>query len=349
MALQNAQQSKDMNLVLSSDAKPRLKWTPDLHQLFVDAVAQLGGPDKATPKSLMRVMNIHGLTLYHLKSHLQKYRLGKSQVTDQSFDENKQEGKWELCEIEPDVDDTKENEISRGLNQRTYFDAEFRELPQSDQLSLGVCYGSQNQMNESLQIARALQMQMDVQRKLHQQIEVQRHLQLRIEAQGNYLQSVLKKAQETLAGYGTYSVGVELAKAELSQLVSMVNMGCCPSSPLSAITEIDGSISKYTETKKLKGGILCSIESSLTSSESSARKEDQSDTTWNNKNTSIGLSLNPEMKEKKRSRNNICDDICVEQPSAKRFFATIDLNSKCPNEYDENGPKVIDLNCKEVE
>ncbi|KAK4358066.1 hypothetical protein RND71_023676 [Anisodus tanguticus] len=343
MALQNAQQSKDMNLVLSSDAKPRLKWTPDLHQRFVDAVAQLGGPDKATPKSLMRVMNIHGLTLYHLKSHLQKYRLGKSQY----FNENKQEGKLELCAVVPDDDDnTKENEISSGLYQMTYFDAE---LSQSDQLSLGVCDGSQNQMNESLQIGRALQMQMDVQRKLHQQIEVQRHLQLRIEAQGKYLQSVLKKAHETLAGYGTSSVGVELAKAELSQLVSMVNMGCFPSSSLSAITEIDCSISKNRESKKLKGGILCSLESSLTSSESSARKEYQSDTTWNNKNTPIGLSLNPDINEKKRSRNNICNDICVEQPSAKRFLETIDLNSKCPNEYDENGPKVIDLNCKEVE
>ncbi|XP_060215299.1 myb family transcription factor PHL8 isoform X1 [Lycium barbarum] len=318
MALQNAQQIKDMNLVLSSDAKPRLKWTPDLHQRFVDAVAQLGGPDKATPKSLMRVMNIRGLTLYHLKSHLQKYRLGKSQLTGQSFDENEQEGKLELCAIVPDDDDdddSKENEISSGLNQRTYFDAD------SDQLSLGVCDGSQNQMNESLQISQALQMQMEVQRKLHQQIEVQRHLQLRIEAQGKYLQSVLKKAQETLAGYGTSTVGVELAKAELSQLVSMVNMGCCPSSSLSAITEIDGSISKYTETKKSKGRIMSSLESSLTSFESSARKEDQSDTTWN-KNTSIALSLNQEVREKKRSRNNIC----VEQPSAKRFSEKFDLN-----------------------
>ncbi|XP_055810048.1 myb family transcription factor PHL8-like [Solanum dulcamara] len=343
MALdQNAQQSKNMNLILSSDAKPRLKWTPDLHQRFIDAVSQLGGPDKATPKSLMRVMNIHGLTLYHLKSHLQKYRLGKSQVTDQSFDENKQEVKLDLCATVPDNDDTKGNEISRGLNQRTYFDTE---LSQSDhQLSLGVCDGSQNQINESSQIERALQMQMDVQRKLHQQIEVQRHLQLRIEAQGKYLQSVLRKAQETLAGYGTSSIGVELAKAELSQLVSMVNMGCCPSSSLSAITEV-GSISKITHTKKLKDGILCSIESSLTSSESSARKEDQNDTQNNKNSTSIELPLNQETKGKKRSRHNICD----EQSSAKRFLETIDLNSKYPNEYDDNGPKVIDLNSKEVE
>ena len=42
--LQNMQ-SQDMNLVLSTDAKPRLKWTPELHQRFVDAVNQLGGPE----------------------------------------------------------------------------------------------------------------------------------------------------------------------------------------------------------------------------------------------------------------------------------------------------------------
>ena len=45
MPLQNMQQDQDMNLVLSSDAKPRLKWNPELHQRFVHAVAQLGGAD----------------------------------------------------------------------------------------------------------------------------------------------------------------------------------------------------------------------------------------------------------------------------------------------------------------
>lgn len=44
MAQQNIQ-NQDMSLVLSSDAKPRLKWTPELHQQFVNAVAQLGGAD----------------------------------------------------------------------------------------------------------------------------------------------------------------------------------------------------------------------------------------------------------------------------------------------------------------
>ncbi|KAG6505331.1 hypothetical protein ZIOFF_037686 [Zingiber officinale] len=65
----------DSGLVLTTDPKPRLRWTVELHDRFVDAVTQLGGPDKATPKTIMRVMGVKGLTLYHLKSHLQVQKL----------------------------------------------------------------------------------------------------------------------------------------------------------------------------------------------------------------------------------------------------------------------------------
>lgn len=57
--------------------KQRLRWTSDLHDRFVDAITQLGGPDRATPKGVLRVMGVPGVTIFHVKSHLQKYRLAK--------------------------------------------------------------------------------------------------------------------------------------------------------------------------------------------------------------------------------------------------------------------------------
>jgi len=56
-------------------ANARLRWTPELHRDFVNAVAQLGGLELATPTGIMRLMNTNGMTAQHIKSHLQKYRL----------------------------------------------------------------------------------------------------------------------------------------------------------------------------------------------------------------------------------------------------------------------------------
>lgn len=54
--------------------RPRVAWTPQLHKRFADVVSHLGLKD-AAPRSIMRLMNVDGLTRENVASHLQKYRL----------------------------------------------------------------------------------------------------------------------------------------------------------------------------------------------------------------------------------------------------------------------------------
>ncbi|KAI8562587.1 hypothetical protein RHMOL_Rhmol03G0046200 [Rhododendron molle] len=160
--------------------KQRLRWTSDLHDRFVDAIAQLGGPDsgyfflRATPKGVLRVMGVPGLTIYHVKSHLQKYRLAKylpESPADGSKDQKKGSG-----------DSLNDMDSSPGV-----------------------------QINEQLK------MQMEVQKRLHEQLEVQRQLQMRIEAQGKYLQKIIEEQQKLS---GALKASETLPLAEDKQLAS---------------------------------------------------------------------------------------------------------------------------------
>lgn len=85
----------------TSSNKTRIRWTQDLHDRFVECVTELGGPDsksslilallcliksknphkltdplivhspEATPKAILKLMDTEGLTILHVKSHLQ--------------------------------------------------------------------------------------------------------------------------------------------------------------------------------------------------------------------------------------------------------------------------------------
>ncbi|KAI9107603.1 hypothetical protein K1719_021266 [Acacia pycnantha] len=240
MFLQTGNGSGDSGLVLSTDAKPRLKWTADLHTRFIEAVNQLGGADKATPKTVMKLMGIPGLTLYHLKSHLQKYRLSKN-LHGQS------------------------NTVTQKISAATV-----ERLPETggthmNNLSLTP------QPNKDLHISEALQMQIEVQRRLNEQLEVQRHLQLRIEAQGKYLQAVLEKAQETLGRQNLGMMGLEAAKVQLSELVSKVSSQCL-SSAFSELKELQGFCPQQTQQNNQPND--CSMDSCLTSCDGSQKEQE---------------------------------------------------------------------------
>ncbi|KAF5738508.1 myb family transcription factor family protein [Tripterygium wilfordii] len=228
----------DACLVLTSDPRPRLRWTAELHGRFVDAVTQLGGPDKATPKTIMRTMGVKGLTLYHLKSHLQKYRLGK-----QSCKESTDNTKDASCVAESQDTGSSTSTSSRIIGQ---------------------------ELNDGYQVTEALRVQMEVQRRLHEQLEVQRHLQLRIEAQGKYLQSILEKACKALSDQAAASAGLEAAREELSELAINVSNDCQGVVPVDAtkipsLSELAAALeSKNASNMPARFGD-CSVESCLTS------------------------------------------------------------------------------------
>ncbi|KAF5728514.1 hypothetical protein HS088_TW21G00662 [Tripterygium wilfordii] len=163
-------------LVLTSDPKPRLRWTADLHDRFIDAVTQLGGAEKATPKAIMRTMNVKGLTLFHLKSHLQKYRLGKQLRKDMG---------------EAPKDGTTDSYVVATLGSSN-------STP---------CLMTPD-INEGYEVKEALRVQMEMQSKLHLQVEAEKHLQIRQDAERKYF-SMLEMLAQQFIGSAVFDMGLQ--------------------------------------------------------------------------------------------------------------------------------------------
>ncbi|XP_073280256.1 myb family transcription factor PHL7-like isoform X2 [Primulina huaijiensis] len=150
--MDNVSGENNMNNNSTLAAKQRLRWTHELHEQFVDAVAQLGGPDRATPKGVLRVMGVQGLTIYHVKSHLQKYRLAKY-LPDFSSDGKKVEKK-EPGDTLSSLDGSSGIQINEALK-----------------LQMEV----QKRLHEQLEVQRQLQLRIEAQGKyLEKIIEEQR-------------------------------------------------------------------------------------------------------------------------------------------------------------------------------
>ncbi|XP_057982513.1 myb family transcription factor PHL5 isoform X2 [Malania oleifera] len=129
--------------------KTRIRWTQDLHERFVKCVNCLGGAEKATPKAILKLMESDGLTIFHVKSHLQKYRIAKYMPDPTG-------GKTE--KIAPKNDATQLN-IRTGM-----------QITEALQLQLDV----QRRLHEQLEIQRNLQLRIEEQgRQLKMMFEQQ--------------------------------------------------------------------------------------------------------------------------------------------------------------------------------
>ncbi|KAF3499945.1 hypothetical protein F2Q69_00040647 [Brassica cretica] len=134
--------SNDNTNSTSAAAKGRMRWTPELHEAFVEAVNHLGGMNNAKPKAVLKHMKVQGLTIYHVKSHLQKYRTARY-VSEPS--EGSQETKLTPLEHVTSLDTKRGIDITEALR-----------------IQMEV----QKQLHEQLEVQRKMQLRIEEQGKV---------------------------------------------------------------------------------------------------------------------------------------------------------------------------------------
>ncbi|CAI9774392.1 unnamed protein product [Fraxinus pennsylvanica] len=145
--------------------KQRMRWTPELHEAFVEAVNKLGGSERATPKGVLKLMKAESLTIYHVKSHLQKYRTAryKPETTEESSEKKL-----------PSVEELSSLDLKTGI-----------EITEALRLQMEV----QKRLHEQLEIQRNLQLRIE---------EQGRYLQMMFEKQCKSGADLLKGTSSTI-------------------------------------------------------------------------------------------------------------------------------------------------------
>ena len=159
-----------------------------MHANFVSAVDTLGGPKMATPKAILKEMGVPGMTVYHVKSHLQKFRMHTKQ---REREETKSKSKASASSKAP-VFEMKE-EVAVKLQDKagessTKLGGGIEPLkPGSQTISSALLKGhleSQGGKNSEMHL------------RLQEQLKLQQQLQHSIEEHGKYLSSLISE-QET--------------------------------------------------------------------------------------------------------------------------------------------------------
>ncbi|KAJ0253083.1 Protein PHR1-LIKE 1 [Hirschfeldia incana] len=157
VSLEEQLSGRNSSASAAATSKQRMRWTPELHEAFVEAVNQLGGSERATPKAVLKLLKNPGLTIYHVKSHLQKYRTARYKPETSEATGEPQENK--ITSIE-DI---------KSLDMKTSV-----EITQALRLQMEV----QKRLHEQLEIQRSLQLQIEKQgRYLQMMFEKQQKLQ----------------------------------------------------------------------------------------------------------------------------------------------------------------------------
>ncbi|XP_038888060.1 protein PHOSPHATE STARVATION RESPONSE 1 isoform X2 [Benincasa hispida] len=145
-------------------SKPRMRWTPELHDAFVEAVNKLGGSERATPKAVLKLMQVEGLTIYHVKSHLQKYRTARYQP-----------------------------ESTKGMEKST------TPLEDISSLDLKTSIDITEALRLQMEVQKRLHEQLEIQRNLQLRIEEQgKYLQMMFEKQCKSSNNLTKSSASTL-------------------------------------------------------------------------------------------------------------------------------------------------------